>query len=158
MNLISNRNRFNRINTNNLCPLTRKNSTKNSSYVEQSTAGPAANSFHNSIENLSKIASNTTNESSLPAVSPLNMAPTSASQTDSSDSPTPLINSTASLSSSSSSSNNGVTNIEYMNHCSVKKRVWTPVTQSNSLSHSKTSDLNASANLSEVNFSFLFFW
>jgi len=159
------RNRFDRMNTNTLGNLTRKHSTKQRTSFETSNLNSElTKSVSNSTESINN---NTTSRgmngntidhigsantsSILPSVSPNQLV-----QTDSSGSPTPLITSTASLSSSSSSSNTAVITNEFT-HCSVKKRVWTPVTQSNSLSHAKncefpTERINgaAPANLSEL--------
>lgn len=152
------------MNANNLSTLTRKNSQNpkpNSSYKEShshqkqqepSNTTELERSLHNSFENLNtdtiKCPSNVNN---YPAVS---ISPAHLIQTDSSDSPNPLITSTASLSSSSSSSNTAVITSDHLTtHCSVKKRVWTPVTQSNSLSYSKQNEVNncpAPSNLPEV--------
>jgi len=148
------------MNANNLSTLTRKNSQNpkpNSSYNQshshqkpQEHSTELERSLHNSFENLNtdtiKCPSN-----NYPTV---NVSPAHLIQTDSSDSPNPLITSTASLSSSSSSSNTAVITSEHLTtHCSVKKRVWTPVTQSNSLSYSKQNEVNncpAPSNLPEV--------
>ncbi len=87
-------------------------------------------------------------------------SPSNLAQTDSSGSPNQLITSTASLSSSSSLSNTAILTMPNGNEphiqtnlCSVKKRVWTPVTQSNSLNHVKQNDFKCGSvpsNFSEV--------
>ncbi len=151
------------MNANNLSTLTRKNSQNpktNSSYKEshahqkpQEHSTELERSLHNSLENLN------TDTIKCPTV---NVSPAHLIQTDSSDSPNPLITSTASLSSSSSSSNTAVITSDHLTtHCSVKKRVWTPVTQSNSLSYSKQNEVNncpAPSNLPEVILAEFFFF
>lgn len=149
------------MNTKTLGSLTRKHSTKQRTSLETTNLNSElTKSVNNSTESVNTASrgmngniidhiSSANTSSILPSVSPNHLV-----QTDSSGSPTPLITSTASLSSSSSSSNTAVITNEFT-HCSVKKRVWTPVTQNNS--HAKNGEYStervngaAPANLSEV--------
>ncbi len=153
------------MNTNNLGTLTRKNSQnhknqtsfkEDEAHQENSNKPELQKSLQNSLENLVAEVPRCINYPIL-SVSPPHQV-----QTDSSDSPNPLINSTASLSSSSSSSNTAaiITNDHLKASCSVKKRVWTPVTQTNSLSYSKQNEVSncpAPSNLPEVNFVKIFY-
>ena len=162
------------MNTNTLGTLTRKPSQKQKTHIENTRTSATTTttnqaktdldkSINNSLENINAATTKDSNNVSMAdADASINLIPQSSPshliQTDSSDSPNPLITSTASLSSSSSSSNNANTqnnndNNLLPNHCSVKKRVWTPVTQNNSLSHVKQNELTnglAPTNLSEV--------
>lgn len=155
------RNRFNRISTNNLSTLTRKNSKKNENKLKRTELDKSVN---NSLETIpTKLTvenDDAANSETNPVLSNVLCSPSHLANTDSSGSPNQLITSTASLSSSSSSSNTGILTMSNGNElhiqsslCSVKKRVWTPVTQSNSLCHTKQTDLNGVSvptNLSEV--------
>ena len=163
------RNRFNRVSSHHIGTLTRNHSHRQSESSAKEIYASSNNIISkntNSVENLNSRVSNL-EDNDLPPPPNLVQSPILSYKTGPPTTPTPLILSTASLSSSSSSSSssngnhNGPANgigINTANGCGefisygVKKRVWTPIQPTNSLTTKSIELTNglAANNFSEV--------
>lgn len=149
------RNRFDRVNSNNIGPLSRnKNLAQINSYL------------NSSIENLNENALIENHDSKTLSTSPptLILSPLAGSNSNGKPStPIPLLINTSANSScnqtpSNNTNNNNSNSSILSNNSCIKKRVWTPVQSSSNLSSSKLNESNGTPNnFNDVNF-FFFFW